>query len=101
MTPALIFAGHKGPFCGFGAATLDLQAPPVDWCGRDTYIQRDGINHDFGIFDTPDAFCAMHGVNLLSPKRWLYERAIRHWVNRNVARLREGGPAIVGLAVAR
>ena len=95
------FAGHEGPFCGFGAATPDLQAPPVDWCGRDTYIQRDGINHDFGVFDTPDAFYAAHGVNLSGAKRWLYERAIRHWMNRNVARVRKGGPAVVGLAVAR
>lgn len=38
------FKGSEGPFCGFGVATPDLQNPPVDWCGTDTYIQKDGIN---------------------------------------------------------
>ena len=42
--------GPQWPFCGFGAATPNLQAPGVDWCGQDTYIQRDGISHDFGVF---------------------------------------------------
>jgi hypothetical protein len=82
------FAGHPGPFCGYGAATPDLQNPSVDWCGRDTYIQRDGINHDFGLFDTPDAFYAKHGVNLSGAKRWLFRNVVRRWMNRNVARIR-------------
>ncbi|MFO1225456.1 transglutaminase-like domain-containing protein [Roseateles sp.] len=84
------FAGHSGPFCGFGAATPNLQAPGVDWCGQDTYIQRDGINHDFGVFDTPDDFYARHGTNLAGPKRWLYQHLVRHLMNGNVARLRRG-----------
>jgi hypothetical protein len=82
------FAGHRGPFCGFGAATPDLQNPAVDWCGSDTYIQRDGINHDFGVFDSPDAFYALHGTNLSGPKRWLYENLVRHGMNRNVRAIR-------------
>jgi hypothetical protein len=82
------FAGIPGPFCGYGAATPDLQDPAVDWCGRDTYIQRDGINHDFGLFDTPDAFYAQHGVNLSGMKRWLFRNVVRRWMNRNVARIR-------------
>ena len=82
------FAAHAGPFCGFGVATPDLQNPAVDWCGTDTYIQRDGINHDFGVFDTPDDFYARHGVNLSGPKRWLFRNVVRRWMNRNVASIR-------------
>jgi hypothetical protein len=82
------FAAHSGPFCGFGAATPDLQSPAVDWCGTDTYIQKDGINHDYGVFDAPDDFYAAHGTNLSGVKRWLYQHLIRHWMNRNVATLR-------------
>lgn len=82
------FAGHQGPFCGYGAATPNLQCPPVDWVGKDTFIQKDGINHDFGLHDTPDAFYARHGVNLRGLKRWLYVHIIRHAMNRNVARIR-------------
>jgi transglutaminase-like putative cysteine protease len=58
------FAGQRGAFCGFGAATPDLQNPPVDWQGADTYIQKDGIDRDFGVFDSPDEFYARHGANL-------------------------------------
>jgi hypothetical protein len=39
-------------------------------------------------FDSPDAFYTRHGSNLSGLKRWLYERVIRHSMNRNVARVR-------------
>ena len=87
------FIDQSGPFCGFGAATPDLHTPPVDWVGEDTYIQRDGINHDFGLYNTPDDFYARHGTNLRGPKRWLYVNLVRHLMNRNVEsiRARTGG----------
>jgi transglutaminase-like putative cysteine protease len=75
-------------FCGYGAATSNLSAPGVEWCGQDTYIQKDGIADDFGLFDTPDAFYARHGSNLSGLRRWVYQRFIRHAMNRNVARVR-------------
>ncbi len=84
------FAHHGGPFVGYGAATPNLQNPPVDWNGSDTYIQKDGINHDFGVYDTPDAFYAEHGTNLRGVKRWLFQNLVRHWMNSNVKRIREG-----------
>jgi len=84
------FAARPGPFCGYGAAVPDLSSPPVDWCGTDTYIQRDGINHDFGVFDSPDDFYARHGVNLSGAKRWLYQNVVRHRMNRNVQAVRGG-----------
>lgn len=86
------FAGREGPFCGFGAATPDLQNPPVDWCGTDTYIQKDGINQDFGIWDSPDDFYAAHGVNLSGMKKWLYRNVVRHWMNHTVASIRASAP---------
>jgi hypothetical protein len=76
-------------FCGYGAATPDLSAPGVEWRGQDTFIQKEGIADDFGLFDSPDAFYARHGSNLSGLKRWLYQRVIRHAMNRNVARIRE------------
>jgi len=82
------FATHQGPFCGYGAATPDLQHPPVEWRGGNTYIQKDGINHDFGVFNDPDAFYARHGANLSGFKRWLFQTVVRHWMNRNVAHIR-------------
>lgn len=75
-------------FCGYGAATPNLQAPAVEWRGTDTYIQKDGINRDLGVFADPDAFYANHGENLSGVKRGLYRHLIRHWMNRNVERIR-------------
>jgi hypothetical protein len=42
------------------------------------------------VFDSPDAFYARHGSNLSGLRRWLYERVIRHAMNRNVERIRAG-----------
>ncbi|WP_298208161.1 transglutaminase-like domain-containing protein [Acidovorax sp.] len=89
------FAAHRGAFCGYGAATPDLQRPEVEWRGGNTYIQKDGINHDFGVFNDPDAFYAQHGVNLGGLKRWLFQTLVRNWMNRNVARIRRGGGGAV------
>ena len=77
-------------FCGFGAATPDLQRPQVEWNGGDTYIQKEGIVRDFGAYDSPDAFYAAHGTNLGGIKRWLFENLIRQSMNRNVERIRQG-----------
>ncbi|WP_284619428.1 transglutaminase-like domain-containing protein [Aquabacterium humicola] len=77
-------------FCGYGAATRDLSSPGVAWCGRSTYIQKEGIADDFGVFDSPDAFYARHGSNLSGFKRLLYRHVVRHAMNRNVARIRAG-----------
>ena len=75
-------------FCGYGAATPSLAAPEVEWQGRDTYIQKDGIADDFGGFESPDEFYARHGSNLTGPKRWLYRHVIRHRMNAQVRRIR-------------
>ncbi len=79
-----------GDFCGYGVATDNFRAPPVEWTGGDTYIQHKGIVCDFGVFDDPDAFYRRHGTNLSGWKRWLFENVVRHAMNRNVARIRDG-----------
>lgn len=82
------FASVKGEFCGYGVATDCLANPPVDWQGTDTYIQKEGIHDDFGVFDSPDEFYAEHGTNLGGVKKVLYQYFIRHIINLNVKRLR-------------
>ena len=81
------FPGRRR-FCGYGAATPDLSAPGVEWRGLDTYIQKDGIADDFGVFESPDEFFARHGSNLSGLKRWLYTQIIRHRMNAQVRRIR-------------
>ena len=38
------FPAVEGAFCGFAIATKNLESPPIDWKGADTYIQNEGIN---------------------------------------------------------
>lgn len=85
------FPGRQA-FCGYGAATSNLANPPVQWQGRSTYIQKEGINADLGVFDAPDDFYRRFGTNLRGLKRWLFARVVRRQMNRNVARLRASGP---------
>lgn len=84
------FSAIEGAFCGFAVATPDLRNPPIQWKGADTYIQKDGINHDYGVFDDPDTFYATHGANLNWIKRPLFRHIIRKWMNGNVSRIRRG-----------
>lgn len=74
---------------GFGVGTADLAAPPVDWRGEDTWIQKTGVNQSFGAYDDPDSYYAEHGDNLSGARAWLYGVWIRRVLNRNVARIRE------------
>jgi Transglutaminase-like superfamily len=78
-------------FCGFGVGTLNLKSPAVQWQGTDTYIQKEGINNDFGVFASPDAFYAKHGANLSGFKRWVYRHIVRHWMNKKVQSIRSRG----------
>ena len=75
-------------FVGFGAAVTDLSDPRVQWNGSDTYIQKEGINADFGIFNSPDDFYRKHGTNLSGLKKWVFETVVRTQMNRNVERIR-------------
>lgn len=75
-------------FTGYGAATLDLRDPPVRWRGEPTYIQKQGIVDDFGVFDHPDDLYRRHGTNLTGARRVLFQHVFRHAMNRTVARIR-------------
>jgi hypothetical protein len=75
-------------FCGYGAATTNLQEPNVEWCGRPTYIQREGIAEDFGVFDHPDELYRARGTNLTGLRRVLYTYVFRHAMNATVSRIR-------------
>ncbi len=77
-------------FLGFGIATPCLHKPEVDWTGRDTFIQREGLADDFGVYTDPDAFYREHGTNLGGLRRLLYVHVLRHLINRNVEQIRQG-----------
>ncbi len=74
--------------CAYGAGTETLDEPDVEWRGADTYIQKTGINNDYGTFGNPDDFFAAHEQSLSPTKTALYKFAIRHWMNARVKKLR-------------
>lgn len=80
--------GIRGYFCGYGVATDNFANPQVDWNGGDTYIQKEGIKQDFGIFDSPDDFYKGHQQKLSWLKRLIFRWITRHSMNRNVRRIR-------------
>lgn len=82
-------SNRNGPFQGDAIATTCLTKPKVEWKGQSTYIQKEGIHDDFGVFDNPDAFYVKHGTNLSGIKRILYQVFFRHLMNWNVNRIRE------------
>lgn len=83
-----LFPAAEGAFCGYGVSTPDIRNLEIEWKGADTYIQRGGINRDYGVFDSPDAFYAKHGSNLSGARRLFYVHLVRHWMNATVARIR-------------
>lgn len=80
----------KTTFCGFGAYTDAFENPPIDWNLNNTYIQDKGINQDFGLFNSPDEFYAKHQQELGIFKRFIYKNVVRHLMNNNVKRIRNG-----------
>jgi hypothetical protein len=80
----------KTTFCGFGAYTDNFKNPPIDWNLNNTFIQEKGINQDFGLFDTPDEFYAKHKQQLGAFKRFIFRNIVRHKMNKNVEKIRNG-----------
>lgn len=83
------FPGRQS-LCAFGAGTDNLQDPQVTWTGADTFIQKTGINQDFDLFDSPDAFFAQHRQEFTGLRGPLFRHVIRHWMNLRVRRIRAG-----------
>ncbi|WP_394677403.1 transglutaminase family protein [uncultured Sphingobacterium sp.] len=80
----------KTTFCGYGAYTDNFKNPPIDWNLNNTFIQDKGINQDFGLFDTPDEFYEQHQQKLNVFERFVFKNIVRHKMNKNVAKIRNG-----------
>lgn len=77
-----------GSFCGFGCAVKDFQNPVIDFNKNNTYIQSEGINQDFGVYDSPDELLKEHHQELGVFKKLAYKHFGRHLMNRNVKKIR-------------
>ncbi|MCL2086273.1 MAG: transglutaminase-like domain-containing protein [Oscillospiraceae bacterium] len=82
------FKDCTGSFCGYAVATPDFQNPPVEWNGGNTYIQKDGIIADLGVFDSPDELFGKERQKVGRFKTFMFRYIVRHFMNRNVNRIR-------------
>ncbi len=82
------FKDADGAFCGYAIATENLKAPNVNWNGGSTYIQKQGIAQDFGVFDSPDEFYVSQGTNLKGIKKFLYKTIVHRLMNASVKKIR-------------
>lgn len=82
------FRNCRGSFCGYGVATDNFQNPAIYWDQNDTYIQKEGIVRDLGIFDSADSFFAEHRQKLGQIAELMYRNLIRHLMNRNIRKIR-------------
>ena len=82
------YSDCKTNFYGYGVATNNFQNPQIEWNANDTYIQKEGINHDFGVFNSPDEFFGKYQQQLTPLKKMAYRNIGRKLMNRNIERIR-------------
>jgi len=82
------FSSCDGPFCGYGVAVRDFRHPVIDFNLNNTYIQSEGINRDWGVYDSPDELLKEHHQDMSPLKAFVYRHIGRHLMNRNVRRIR-------------
>lgn len=78
-----------GAFCGYGVAVPDFKNPVIDWNANNTYIQSEGINQDFGSYNSPDELLKEHHQEMSAFKGFLFRHLGRHLMNRNVRKIRD------------
>lgn len=78
----------SGAFCGYGVAVKDFRNPVIDFNRNNTYIQSEGINQDFGVYDSPDELLKEHHQEMSLIKNFVYKNFGRHLINRNVKKIR-------------
>jgi len=83
------FNNCSGYFCGYGVATKDFKNPIIEFNKNNTYIQKEGINKDFGVYDSMDELLKEHHQEMSKLKAFLYKHLGRHLMNRNVKNIRE------------
>lgn len=78
-----------GSFIGYGVATKNFLNPSVGFNCSDTYIQKEGIVRDFGVYDDPDSLLREHGQAMNVLKKCVYRLIGRRLMNRNVNKIRK------------
>lgn len=83
------FNDSKGEFFGYGVGTDSFQEPETEWKESNTYIQKEGITEDLGIFATPDELFNKFSQNVGSIKRFFFEKIVMNSMNKNICEIRD------------
>lgn len=83
------YSACTGAFCGYGVAVSDFQHPVIEFDRNNTYIQSKGIQQDLGVYDCPDDLLKEYHQEMSALKTFLYRHLGRHWMNRNIRKIRE------------
>lgn len=78
----------SGRFMGYGIAVRDFENPIIDFNRNNTFIQSEGIIHDYGVFSSPDIFFNEYRQKVSGLKMFIYKYFGRHLVNLNVKKIR-------------
>jgi len=84
----LINSDCTGAFCGYGVAVTDFRNPVIEFDRNNTYIQKEGINQDFGVYASPDELLIEHHQEMSPFKAFAYRHLGRHLMNKNVRKIR-------------
>jgi hypothetical protein len=68
--------------------TSAIESPASFGDGNATYIQKEGIVRDFGIYPDPDSFFKDHSQPMGPVKRLVFMTIARRAMNRQVSRIR-------------
>ena len=60
----------------------------IGWDGKDTFIQKEAIVYDYGIFPSPDVFFSTHSQHMSKLKNFIYVHLIRKIMTKNVCKAR-------------
>lgn len=82
------FFNHGGTFKKYAIATNDLKNTSIGWDGKDTFIQKEAIVYDYGIFPSPDVFFSTHSQHMSKLKNFIYVHLIRKIMTKNVCKAR-------------
>lgn len=82
------FINQNGTFKKYAIATNDLKNTSIDWDGKDTFIQKEAIAYDYGVFSSPDEFFSTHSQHLSKLKNFIYVHLIRKIMTKNVCKIR-------------
>ncbi len=83
------FEGQK-KFTGYGISVKNLNYASTDWTGGETFIQKESISQDEGIYIFPDKYYKVKEKNISGIKNFVFNHIIRKIANKRIKRIREG-----------